>query len=129
MSDTVEKAIFEDATDALSNLVAIENHLLESAMAKKSIDLLKLADETRNQRRKIQEEIFGANVASSEIQRSGTGEIGCGIKHALMVRITLKEVAQKYIDRGENEKALQFLDWANEMFVLLQYLKQYYLEE
>ena len=124
----IEQAIFEDAVDALCNLVAIENHLLESALAKKSTELLKLADEARHQRQKVQLEIFGEADKSNEIQRTGKAELGCSIKHSLMARMTLKEVAQKYITKGEHEKAFKLLEWSNEMFVLLQLLKQYYNE-
>ena len=114
-----EQAIFEDATDCLMNLIALEKHLLETALKTKRQTVLVMADMARENRQKFMQLIFKEGKQGDQTARSSGGEFHCAVKHALMARMNLFEVAQKYSSQGKYDEAFECLEQADDVFAFL----------
>lgn len=119
----LDDSMMDDFLDAMENLVALENHFLESGIkkmrqekeglldkiapkAKENPPDFDMADEIRNMRQKLQQALIFGQANLSEEERTRAGESACSLKHINFARMTLKETAQKLWRENRKSEAL-----------------------
>ena len=102
----------QDAILYLANAIALEWHCLESYSLTKDKIQLQIAERVRRQRSKFMYQL----VPESKNQ------IYCESKHLLACAVSLKELSNRYVEKGEKELAEECLKDSMDMesiFILL----------
>lgn len=106
----IEEAVEEEIWAAVANLIATEEHLLETArMMEDTVFYAELSSFVRVLRQELTTIVMKLRGFDPELDagrfRTGLGELWCATKHLLLVKVHLYETAQKLAKMGKREEA------------------------
>jgi hypothetical protein len=101
-SDKLDVGFFDDAIFCLSNMVALENHSINSYLQTKKKVFLEIAEMTRKDRSKLLYKLVKEN----------NGEGYCMSKHTLAVGISMKELGNRFLEEKDFEMANELFEKA-----------------